>query len=112
MVTKAIFQSLEQRVSALELSPPAFVSQMSPEVAMLREQVDRLDPANRSLRFSGFRLDSVDARVACIEAIFSKHGLARPVKIESIWKGSRHDRLLSPICILEFVNREFREKKR
>ena len=59
MVTKEVFQKLEDRVEKLEsvlIENNPFQSSSS-EMQILRREVSRLDPANKSIIIRGFKCD-------------------------------------------------------
>ena len=72
--------------------------------------MNRLDPANKSLCFSGFQSDDVSARVSCIESALSAlEGSPKCLNIEHIWKGAPGSRSVGPLSIVEFASRSERE---
>ena len=73
MVTKESFVNLESRVVKLEEKE---VGQYSHEIKLLRQQVSKLDPANRGLRLRGFKEDDLDKRRKVIDDLMSKLGLS------------------------------------
>ena len=66
MVTKQMFSQLEERVVKLE----QYGGKGETEgMKILRQQVAKLDPANRSLRFRGFKEESLENRQKIIDDI-------------------------------------------
>ena len=81
----------------------------SPEVKMLRKQVSRLDPANKSLRFRGFASESVQVRVETIEKIIRDLG-GGICSCEHIYKGPVGSRILTDMCVVELTSNSIRER--
>ena len=72
--------------------------------------MNRLDPANKSICFSGFQSDDVSARVRCIEAALGAlGGSLKCLNIEHVWKGAPGNRSVGPLSIVEFASRTERE---
>ena len=102
MVSKTMFDQLESRVSSLEKNGLAL-----PDLTFLRQQVSRLDPANRSVRIRGLK-QSIDERKKHIEAILQEIG-SSVVRMDHIYKGPKGNRTLTDICIVETSSYEDRE---
>ena len=82
-VSKEVFNSLSVRVEKLEAnSDEKFGSVM----VSMRKQIARLDPANRSVRISGFSLTSVDERMKTVEKMLKDMNLPNLVSIDHIYK--------------------------
>ena len=67
---------------------------------MLRQQVARFDPANRSLRFRGLKETEVGARCKTIEGIVTSLGVEKPFVVDHIYKGPAGQRILSDMSIV------------
>jgi hypothetical protein len=106
MVTKTIFQSLEDRVRALEQGG-VNNSQMN----WMLQQVGRLDPANKSLCLKGFSEKDAAKRFKLIEQLFDSIGYNASVQnVEHIWTGPKGDRRISPNSLVELSSRAVREE--
>jgi len=104
-VTKVVFQSLEERVSKLEAGGVP-----KPETKWLQMQVNRLDPANKSLCFRDFTTTDAAKRVAAIEATLANLNVDSGIRrIEHIWTGPRDKRVMSTNTIVELSSRDLRE---
>ena len=105
LVSRVEFQGLEERVKVLETGGLA-----SSEIAWMQQQVNRLDPANRSLAFTGLKSTSANGRVALIESFLKISGGDPKIQnIEYVWKGPPGDRSMSSLCIVELTCRNERE---
>jgi hypothetical protein len=105
MVTKVIFQSLEDRVLALEQGG-VNNSQMN----WMHQQVGRLDPANKSLCLKGFSEKDAAKRFKIIETMLDTVGHKSAIQnIEHIWTGPKGDRHISPNSVIELSSRAVRE---
>ena len=92
-VTKTLFQKLEERVAALEQGglPNTQMNWMS-------QQINRLDPANKSLALKGFTEMDVHKRNFMIEEILANVCSKTDIQsIEHIGKGPKNDRSLSGV---------------
>ena len=69
MVTKIVHEDLEKRVAILEAGGVT-----KPEISWMQRQVQRLDPANKSLCFSGFSDKDGTKRMVKIEEFLAKIG--------------------------------------
>ena len=103
-VSKPEFNNLEARVSVLETKGVA-----SEEDKSLRQQVSRLDPANKSLRFRAFKDADLSVRVRIIEHCLSHIGV-KSSNVEHIYKGPPGQRELTDMCIVEFGSNSVREQ--
>ena len=81
MITTEIFQDLEACVEKLETLTK---SPQNPEVTLLRQQVDRLDPANRSVRITGLAEPTAQARIQYLEKVFTDMCGQKPSSIERL----------------------------
>ena len=107
MVTKSQFESLEVRVSKLE---SGVGSKPNMEVKSLHLQLDRLDPANRSLAIHGICDIDLARRTRRLEAILAETvGCPKCVGIDHVHRGKRDERTPTKVSILEFRNRNDRE---
>ena len=105
MVSSVQFGVLEARVQKLEAGGLA-----SSEISFLQQQVNRLDPANRSLAFTGFKSTSANGRNALIQNFLTTTSSdPRVLNIEHIWKGPPGDRSMSSLSIVELSCRNERE---
>ena len=91
-----MFDKLEARVSDLELKGFA-----CPDLEFLRQQVDKFDPANRSLRVRGFLQKSLNDRKSCVEKLIEDLGIS-VLRSDHIFKGPKGQRELTDMSILEF----------
>jgi len=91
---------------ALENMTPASAS---PELKMLRKQVSKLDPANKSLRFRGFATDTVQERVEAIEKVLRGFD-GKIVSFEHLYKGPAESRIMTDMCVVEFPSYQIRER--
>ena len=104
MVTKHQFESLQDRVSKLEKGGGTGDSKA------LHAQLDRLDPANRSLAFYGICDINLERRTRKLEAILTEAvGCPKCIGIDHIHKGKRDERTPTKVSIVEFRNRSDRE---
>ena len=71
MVSRQMFDKLEARVSDLELKGFA-----CPDLEFLRQQVDKFDPANKSIRVRGFVQKSLNERKSCVDKIIQDLGIS------------------------------------
>ena len=104
-VTKTLFQKLEERVAALEQGglPNTQMNWMS-------QQINRLDPANKSLALKGFTEMDVHKRNFMIEEILANVCSKTDIQsIEHIGKGPKNDRSLSGVSVVELSSRFVRE---
>ena len=46
------------------------------DLTFLQDQLQRLDPANRSLCFRGFKFEQVDARTKCVDSFLEQFGMS------------------------------------
>ena len=81
----------------------------NPEIKQLRQQIARLDPANKSIRVRGFKAEAIPARVACIEKELQGLG-ASHFTIEHIYKGPAGQRVLTDMCLIDLGSNSTREK--
>ena len=104
MVTKPDFDKLEARVLDLETKGVC-----NRELKTLRQQVSRLDPANKSLRFQGFKGENLADRVASVEFCLSHAGI-KFSHMEHIYKkGPNGLRTLTNMCTVELASNTARE---
>ena len=80
LVSRVEFERLENRIDDLESGGLANV-----QIDFLQEQLKRLDPANKSLAFAGFKSSSANGRRTQIE-VFLKSILADDVPSCSIFQ--------------------------
>ena len=101
VVSRVQFEGLEKRVVELEAGGLA-----SSRINWLQDQLNRLDPANKSLSFSGFISTSAAGRRANIETFLtSVMGESVPIcQIEHIFKGPSGDRKMSALSLVEFLH--------
>ena len=106
VVSHEIFQALEVRVMKLENEVG---KSLNSDMASLRKQLLKLDPAHRSIRISGFVSDSHDSRINQIESMLRDLKLPNMIHAESLFKGLPGNRSLSSVCMVEFPSRTIRE---
>ena len=100
MVSKSMFQQLEVRVEALEAG-----GLNSSHVNWLQDQVNRLDPANKSLCFKGFKEEDPAKRQKKIQDFLKTSGVKENVNIEHLFKYRDGVKSILPISIVEFGSR-------
>jgi len=106
MVTKEVFQNLEERVATLEVGGLA-----NPDFAWLQQQVGRMDPANRSLAFTGFVEKDLGKRRSLINSYMDHIGCEQEIRsMDHIWTGPIGNRSVGPITIVEVASRNVREE--
>ena len=103
MVSRHMFDQLESRVTALENQ-----GVVHPDMSFLRQQVNRLDPAHRSVRVRGFKQTDTKERKKSIDQILHDLGMSAS-RIEHIYKGPKGSRSLADMCIMEFTSHDDRE---
>ena len=105
MGTKNDHVVLETRVKALESGDLA-----APELSWLQQQVQRLDPANRSLCCEGLSQSNPSTRKTVLEDLLENVGTKSAIlNIEHIYKGPEGNRTISPMSIVDFASRSSRE---
>ena len=107
LVSRVQFEGLEKRVVELEAGGLA-----SSRIDWLQDQLNRLDPANRSLSFSGFTSTSAAGRRANVEK-FLQSVMVESVpicQVEHIFRGPSGDRKMSDLSIVELPSRAVREQ--
>ena len=110
MVTHDIFQKLEDRVDNIESQiQNVSVGGSNVEIQNLRQILSKLDPANKSLRIRGFKVDSVGDRVSSIDKMSGDIGI-KYQSVDHVYKGKFGQRSLSDMCIVEFSSNEDRER--
>ena len=95
MVTKVQFTALEIRVEALETK-----GLPSPQINHLQQQLQRLDPANKSLCLRGFKEGQIQCRKVLIEECLARTGVTdQMVNIEHLFfkKDAAGNRKILPI---------------
>ena len=82
----------------------------NPDLTFFRKNLQRLDPANKSLCFAGFDTENGDARKSVIENFFRDqlHN-AKINNIEHIYQGIAGNRKLTSVTIVEVTSRAARE---
>ena len=83
----------------------------NPDLKFLQSQLDRLDPARKSLSFIGFQSTDAIARTKVIEDFFKEHfaSLQSRITIEHVMKGPVNDRKMKSVSIIEFHNKAERD---
>jgi len=109
MVTRTMHAELEQkfedRISRLEEGGVA-----NAEIGWMKQQISKLDPANRSLAFREFLNKETGARTKCVEDFLNQIGLKHEIRsIEHVYTGPADNRTLSSVSIVEFASRTVRE---
>ena len=107
LVSQVEFKRLEKRLDDLEAGCLPTV-----QIDFLQEQLNRLDPANKSLCFAGFKSTSSNGRDAQIKA-FLKDIMAEDLnicQIQHIFKGPVGSRSMSQLSVVEFSSRDLRER--
>ena len=109
VVTQKQFDSLQVRVEKLE-GAGANKGGSSQEVRAWHLQLDRLDPANKSLAFHGICDINLARRTLKLEAILVETtGCPKPVCVEHVHKGKQGERSPTKVSLIEFRNRSDRE---
>ena len=100
MCTRQQFEQLESRVHQLEIN---VASTDNPDMKFLQTQLDKLDPANKSVVIFPFKSNDGAERVRIIESIFASKfpGIAKNIVVEHVFKGPFHDRTMTPMSIVE-----------
>jgi hypothetical protein len=110
MVTKEVFSSLEGRVVELENLASSGGGLQSGQISWMQQQVNRFDPANKSLTFGNMKGTDVSKRVAEIQKFFQDQANDPTIiNFDHVWKGKAGNRSLTPITIVEFASRDVRE---
>ena len=105
MVSSVQFGALEERVQKLEAGGLA-----SSQISSMQSQLNRLDPANRCLAFTGFKDDSAESRVSKIQAFLTALGTCdNIVSAEHIWSGPPGQRKMTGVSVIEFPSRDLKE---
>ena len=106
LVSRVDFEALEEKVKELQSGGFAI-----PQSSFLRDQTNRLDPANKSLCFSGFKSTSTEARTTVIRAFLDSQGVnGSNHQIQHVYQGPPGARKLSSIAIVELFSRDVREE--
>ena len=108
MCTKAEFEQLEQRVHHLESNS---ASLDNPDVKMLQQQLDKLDPAHRSISFLKVKSTDAAARIHMVEKFLLEHfgNIAHKAVVENVMKGLYSNRSLSEVVICELPSKSVRD---
>ena len=101
---EANFDRLEVRVNKLEQG-----SSQNPEIKQLRQQMARMDPANKSIRIRGFKVESLPERLACLQKELQHIG-CNHINVEHIYKGPQGQRILTDMCVVDVGSNLIREK--
>ena len=105
MMTKESFKSWEIRIEKLEAG-----GLPNSQISWMQQQVNRLDPANKSIAFKGFTEFDGPKRSAAIESFLSNIVMHKTgLHIEHVYKGPTGQRVMSPISVTEFASRSVRE---
>ena len=108
MVTKGYFEELKSRVLKLEEGNNLGKSS---DMKSLRFQLDRLDPANKSLAFSGFTDDNLQERMKSLEDHFRKLKEFPVVSnFETVHKAKKEVRKPTKVTLVEFKSNSDRER--
>ena len=105
VITKSEFQAWRKRIETLGAGelPNA-------QVSWMQQQVNRLDPANKSLAFKEFSEFDGPRRTAAIEKFFYNIDLKNViVNIDHIYSGPPGQRVMSPVSVVELPSRALRE---
>ena len=106
MVTTQEFKVLEDRVSKLERAPQ---SSGSLQINALKQQLNRLDPANKSVCIRNLKDNDVSSRRSTIEALFKDNfPSVTCTNIEHIFLNAPDGRKLSSMSTVEFSSRSTR----
>ena len=101
-------ESVQARVAKMESG--AGVSSQSPDLQALYNQLNRLDPANKSLAIHGFGDNDLRSRVDYLNKILrDNRGTCLPVRIEHVHKGKRDERVPTKVSLIEFGSNADRE---
>jgi len=105
MVTKHAHENLEKRVANLEAEGVD-----NAEISWMQRQVQRLDPANKSLCFTGFTDKDGTKRLAQVTEFLTKVGSDTEIRgIDHIWSGPPGKRAISTGSVVELSSRLVRD---
>ena len=80
------------------------------EVKSLRKQISKVDPAQKSLRFRGFKEENLAKRAACIEQILKEVGIDKADFVcEHVYQGPHNAKVLNDMCIVALPSNSIRE---
>ena len=77
---------MEVRVEKFEDLMESRIQEPSSEIYALRQELSKLDPANKSIRIRGFKSSELGDRVTCIKDLFESEG-ANYHHIDHVYKG-------------------------
>ena len=102
------FDLLEARIATLEKNPPTTVA---PDMIFFQNELNRLDPANRSISFIGFTSQSAAKRTEICTKFLQDNFLfgAMDFLMDYIYKGPASDRKLSSISLSVFTSKGVRD---
>jgi len=108
VVSTKQYEELESRVHVLETN---VVSPENPDVKFLQDQLDRLDPANRSLSFRNFPGMDLDKRTKVIEDFFSSKlpSFASKIDICHEMKGPYNNRRPGNVTVVSLSSKTQRD---
>ena len=76
----------------------------------MQSQLNRLDPANRCLAFTGFKNASAESRVSKIQAFLRGLGACdKIVSAEHISSGPPGQRKMTGVSVIEFLSRDLKQ---
>ena len=105
MVTKTVFAKLEERVAALEKTGVQNIQNV-----WLQQQMSCLDPANKSLFFTGIVQNNAKTRADILRQIIKDTGEGSQItNIEDLWTGLPGKRVITSNVIMEFSFRSVSE---
>ena len=108
VVTTKQYEELESRVHVLETN---VVSPENPDVKLLQDQLDRLDPAHRSLSFRSFSGVDLEKRTKMIEDFFSSKlpSFASKIDICHEMKGPYNSRRPGNVTVVSLSSKTQRD---
>ena len=105
MVSQDQFQNFERRLENLEKAGLG-----SSQLTWMQQQIQKLDPANKSLCFKGFKESKEEVRCSKIEEFLDSLGLKNEIKnIDHQYKFDQGNRSILPVYIVEVSCRSVRE---
>ena len=101
-------ESVQARLAKMEVS--VSTSPQSPDLQALYSQLNRLDPANKSLAIHGFGDNDLRSRVDYLNKVLRDNpGTCLPVRFEHVHKGKRDERVPTKVSLIEFGSNADRE---
>jgi len=114
MVTQVQFEILQTKVETLQSKVAKIESggpgPVNPEFKTLYSQLNRLDPANKSIAVHGFDDVNLQRRVECLRKILVETpGCPLPANFDHVHRGKRDERVPTKVTLIEFCSNTDRE---